>query len=206
MKSIEFITATVAKMQEIGIPANIEIGTFKVSSNGSLFNWAGNMGKFEGAMVSFRLEFKPSHIQHLLDMGVKIDFQSVVMANLSPKALRFKSGREAIKQGDYAPYYYEGNPANQQTGVVENWLWADATCTPGVLAQLDKYCRDNHRDQVAMHNNTVLAGAGWQFKVKYSSHVPIESQYKNIKAIRNTQKGKKANQLLPIQKRVLKLI
>ena len=205
MKTIQLIIETISKMKEIGIPADMTIGTFKVKSNGSLINWAGWGGKYEGSVITFQIQIRPSHIQTLLNMGVKLNLESAVMAGLSEKALRFKKGREAIKQGDYAPYYYMGNPNNQQTGVIENWLNMEASCSPETLAKLDKYCRDNHRNQLAIHNNTILKNAGWKFKTKYSNVVEIESQYTNIKAIRRTGQGKPASQLLPIQKRVLKL-
>lgn len=117
MKTIQLIAKTVANMKEIGIPADITIGTFKLASNGSLYNWAGKCGEYRTSIVTFELQFKPSHIQTLKNMGVKIVYDTAVMAGLSDKALRFKSGREAIKQGDYAPYYYKGNPGNNQTGV-----------------------------------------------------------------------------------------
>lgn len=205
MKTIQLLAKTVANMREIGIPADMTIGTFKLTSNGSLRNWAGRRGEYHTSTVTFELQFKPSHIQTLKNMGVKIDYDTAVMAGLSDKAPRFKSGREAIKQGDYAPYYYMGNPDNNQTGVVENWLNATAQCSPVVLEKLDAFCRDNHMHHVAIHNNTVLSNAGWVFKTKYSSAVGLESQYKDIKAIRRTCQGKPASTLLPIQKRVLKL-
>lgn len=205
MKTIQLITKTVANMKEIGIPADMTIGTFKLTSNGSLYKWAGKCGEYRTTVIEFELHFKPSHIQTLKNMGVKILFNTVVMAGLSDQALRFKSGKEAIKQGDYAPYYYMGNPLNKQTAVVENWLNATARCLPQVLAELDKYCRENHMHHVAIHNNTILANAGWKIKTKYPSVVTVESQYKDIKAIRKTAQGKPASVLLPIQKIVLNL-
>lgn len=205
MKTIQLITKTVANMKEIGIPADMTIGTFNLTSIGSLYNWAGRCGEYHTSVVNFEIQFKPSHIQTLKDMGVVIFLNTAVMSDLSPTALRFKSGREAIKQGDYAPYYYMGNPDNQQTAVIENWLNAKAQCSPEVLTKLDAYCRDNHMNHLAIHNNTILRNAGWIFKTKYPSGIAIESQYKNIKAIRITAQGKKASALLPIQKRVLNL-
>lgn len=205
MKTIQLITKTVADMKEIGIPADITIGTFKLISTGSLHNWAGRFGEYRTSIINFELNFKPSHIQTLKNMGVNIFFDTAVMAALSASALRFKAGREAIRQGDYAPYYYMGNPENKQTAVIENWLNAAAQCSADTLELLDKYSRDNHMHHLAIHNNTVLQNAGWAFKTKYPRGVTIESQYKNIKAIRRTAQGKPAGSLLPIQKRVLNL-
>lgn len=205
MKTIQLITKTVDTMREIGIPANLTIGTFTLTSYGSLHNWAGRGGDYNSSVVSFDLIFKPSHIQTLINMGVKINLDTAIMSQTSTKSLRFKSGREAIKQGDYAPYYYMGNPSNVQTGVIENWLQAKAECSPRVLEKLDQYCRDNHRDHLAIHNNSILQNACWIFKEKYSRFIDIESQYFNIKAIRKTAHGKPKSTLLPIQRRVLKL-
>lgn len=205
MKTIQFISDAVESMKKVQIPANIEIGTFKVNSKGSLNNWAGNVGTFQSCNISFNLNFRPDHIQNLLDMGIKIDFNTVVMAGISENCLRFKKGREAIKQGRYAPYFYMGNPENKQTGVVENWLNANASCSIEVLKKLDAICRDNHRGEIAINNDTCLKNANWKFKQKYSSQIEIESQYKNIKAIRKNTIGKPAYKLQPIEKRVLKI-
>lgn len=205
MKTIQFITESIEKMQQLQIPAKIEIGSFLVNSTGSLINWAGRQGEYNHSVIKFRLNFRPDHIQKLIDMGVNIDFASVKMAGISETAKRYKAGREAIRQGRYAPYYYMGDPANAQTGVIENWLIADASCSPSTLNELDKFCRDNHRDEVSISNDTQLGWAGWKFKTKYPSCVEIESQYKNPKAIRRTAHGKPASQLLPIQKRLLKI-
>jgi hypothetical protein len=203
MKTINFIRDSIQKMNELQIPAEINIGSFKVESRGSLVNWAGRQGEYRSSVIYFRLQFRPDHIQFLFKLGVKIDLQNCKMAGLSPKSLRFKSGREAIKQGKYAPYYYQGNPENNQTGVIENWLETQATCEPYVLDKLDKICRDNHRDEVSIHNDTVLINAGFIQKIKYSRFISIESQYSNIKALRRNANGKKY--LLPIHKRVLKM-
>ena len=138
-------------------------------------------------------------------MGLSISFESAKMAGLSENSLRFKHGREAIKQGDFAPYFYKGDPKNEQTGVIDNWLNFEAKCTTDVLAKLDKYCRDNHLAYISITNNSNLKQIGWPFKNKYASTITIESQYKNITAIRRTTIGKKSNRLLPIQKRVLGL-
>lgn len=205
MKTIQFITESIQRMKELQIPANIEIGTFKIDSTGSLINWAGKQGEYKYSFIKFRLNFRPDHIQTLLNMGVRIDFDSVVMAGISENAKRFKAGREAIKQGRYAPYYYMGDPANKQTGVIENWLYANASCSPSVLAELDKYCRDNHRGEISISNDTQLGWAGWKFKTKYSSQITIESQYFNPKKIRRNAINKPANKLQPVEKRLLKL-
>lgn len=193
-------------MKKLQIPAQIKIGTFAVSSTGSLINWAGRQGEFNEAKIYFQLRFRPDHIQSLLDMGIKINFDTAKMADLSEKAKRYKAGREAIKQGRYAPYYYMGDPNNAQTGVIENWLIADASCEPCALEHLNRFCRDNHRNEIAIHNDTFLKENGWKFKTKYPSYVDIETQYKDIKAMRRTAGGKPAAKLLPIQKRVLNYI
>lgn len=205
MKTIQFISESIDKMQQLQIPANIQIGTFKVESTGCLINWCGKQGEYNRSKITFTLNFRPDHIQTLMDMGVKIEFNSAVMSGLGTKSKRFKSGREAIKQGRYAPYYYMGDPNNAQTGVIENWLNADASCDINVLKQLDKICRDNHRDEISIHNNTVLSGAGWKIKEHYCRTISIESQYFNIKAIRRNANGKKYESFLPIHKRVLNL-
>jgi len=203
MKTIKLISACIENMQKIGIPANIEVGTFKIISSGSLINWAGETGHYSGSVITFDLVFRPDHIQTLLKMGVKIDLDGCKMANLSEKAPRFKKGREAIKQGRLTPYYYMGNPENHVTGVVENWLKATATCQPYVLKELDKFCRDNHRDVVYVDNNHNLNEVGWKFPVKYPSAIPAEETFS--RAIRRNAQGKTANQLQPIEKRALKL-
>lgn len=205
MNTITFISNSIKEMQKLQVPATITIGTITVESRGCLHNWAGRNGNYESSSIKFRLNFRPDHIQNLLDMGVTIDFNTVKMSGLSENAKRFKAGRAAIKQGRYAPYYYMGNPDNAITGVIENWLDADATCSPSTLDALDKFCRDNHRNEIAIHNDTVLSGSGWKFKPHYQSNIDISSQYFNIKAIRKTAIGKPACKLLPIQKRVLNL-
>jgi hypothetical protein len=205
MKTIQFITESINLMQKLQLPAKIEIGTFSVNSKGSLINWAGSTGQFNYAHISFQLKFRPDHIQSLLNYGVKIDFNSVKMADLSKGAKRYKEGRAAINQGRYAPYYYMGDPENKQTGVIENWLIANASCDPETLAILDSYSRDNNRNELAIHNDTVLRENGWSFKTKYSNHIEIESQYFNIKSIRKNAHGKPYQKLQPIEKRVLKI-
>jgi len=157
------------------------------------------------ATVNFTIMFRPDHIQTLLESGVYIDLDNCKMADLSEKALRFKKGREAIKQGRYAPYYYMGDPSKQQTGVIENWLIADARCTLKALASIAKFARLSLPNVYAVDNNHRIGVDGWKFKTKYPSHIDIESQYSNIKAIRRTCHKKPANSLLPIQKRVSKL-
>ena len=204
MKTIQFITESIEKMRQLQVPAQIEIGTFKVDSNGSLINWAGRNGEYNYSTIKFKICFRPDHIQTLRNLGVKIDFESVKMSGLSENAKRFKAGREAIKQGRYANYYYMGDPANRKTGLIENWLDAYANCSPNTLKDLDKYCRENHRNQISIDNDHQLRAAGWKFRVKFSSFVEIESQYKNPKAIRKTAHGKPESQLLPIQKRLFK--
>lgn len=206
MKTIQFISESIDKMQKLQIPANIQIGTFEVKSTGSLINWAGRSGEYNESEITFKLVFRPDHIQTLIGMGVKIDLDKCAMSNLSATAKRFKAGREAIRQGRYAPYYYQGDPANQQTGVIENWLETKVKCSIDGLKNLDKFCRDNHRNEIAIHNDTILAVNGWFFKAKYPKESPIESQYFNAKKIRINAQGKKCNQLQPIEKRVLKLI
>jgi hypothetical protein len=205
MKTIKFIEESIKLMQLLQLPADIKIGTFTIKSTGSLVNWAGKSGEFTHSEIKFTLIFRPDHIEGLKKMGVKIDLKNCKMNNLSPTALRFKSGREAIKQGRYAPYYYEGNPNNAITGVMENWIDAPASCSLSTLLVLDDFCRENHRNELALHNDTVLATNGWRSKTKYSQSIPIESQYHNIKAIRINAHAKKYENLLPIEKRVLKM-
>lgn len=203
MKTIQLITEAVKLMKTIGLPANMKIGSFEVSSKGSFTNWAGRSGEYLGSTVKFNIVFRPDHIQMLNNMGVNIDLTACKMHNLSESAKRFKQGKEAIKQGRYAPYYYGGDPANQQTGVIENWLIAPAWSEIDVLHKLDLICRENHRTEINISNDFTLINAGFTPKTKYSRAVAIESQYFNIKAIRKTAQGKKHLELLPIQKRVL---
>lgn len=205
MKTIDLITQTADLMKKIGIPAEMTIGSFKLTGYGHLANWAGRQGQLNYMSVQFTIRIKPSHIQGLKLMNVKLDLDKAIMADLSPSAKRFKSGMSAIKQGDYAPFYYMGDPANHQTGAVDNWLDIPAECDVQTLSELDKFCRDNYRDVLAFNNYTALKNAGWKFKNHYSMQVEIETQYKNIKAIRRTTQGVAENKLLPIQKRVLNL-
>lgn len=204
MKTIQLISEVIERMRAINLPATIEVGSFKVASHGHLINWGGTQGAYISSTISFDISFRPDHIQHLLDMGVKINLKDVAMAGLSPKALRFKSGREAIKQGRYAPYYYMGNPNNAQTGVVENWLLAAATCSISTLQTLDRYCRDNHRDKIVIDNDHNLVAAGWKKKEKYSTGFSILSKPVAESIRRNVaNKKRKATNLLPIEKRAL---
>lgn len=206
MKTIELIKSMIEQMEKLQIPANLNIGTFEVEGKGTLHNSWGNEGQYIRSDIKFILRFKPSHIQHLLELKVKINLNEAVMADLSPNAKRFKKGREAIKQGNYAPYYYMGDPENYQTGVIDNWLDAPASCDLPTLLRLNEYCRENHRDKLCLHNDTVLKNAGWNLdKIKYNKEIPIESQYFNIRAIRIHTQGKKANTLQPIEKRVLNM-
>lgn len=204
MKTIQLISACIENMTAINLPATIEIGSFRVASRGHLNNWAGTVGEYLGSTISFNIKFRPDHIQHLLDIGVKINLESAVMADLSEKALRFKSGREAIKQGRYAPYYYMGNPDNRQTGVIENWLLTTASCSLSTLKTLDRYCRDNHRGEIAIDNYHNLVAVGWKKKERYAIGVSIMSKIV-AKAIRKNVANKKKNidTLLPIEKRAL---
>ena len=207
MKTIDFILSSIDKMQELQIPVNIEVGTFKVQSNGHLINWAGRQGEYRNSIISFKIVFRPDHIQTLFDLGVSIDLNNCVMAGLSPKAKRFKAGREAIKQGKYAPYYYMGDPGNRQTGVIENWLQADAKCTYNTLKILDKYCRYNHSDCISIDNDFTLANAGWKFKTKYNSFISYSDQSPIfINRLRRNAQGKKDSELLPIEKMALNKI
>ncbi len=207
MKTIQLISSFVSKMKEINLPANIEIGSFKVNSKGSLSNWFGRTGEFEGCNISFRLNFLTIHIQKLKEMGVKIDLNEVKMSNLSEKALRYKKGRDAIKQGRYAPYYYMGNPENNQTGIIENWLETSATCSLSTLENLDKFCRENHRNELAIHNTTVLTTNGWKIKEHFSSKIKESDLFFNVKSFRKNiaDKKKKSFELLPIEKRALNI-
>lgn len=206
MKTIQLIEACIDNMKAINLPADIQIGSFKVTSSGHLINWAGTCGQYEGSQISFNIKFRTDHIQHLLDIGVKINLNEAVMADLSPKALRFKSGRDAIKQGRYAPYYYQGNPDNPQTGVIENWLIAPARCSLATLQMLDRYCRDNHRDKIAIDNDTCLAAQGWPKKARYTQAPSICLMSKAVaKSIRKNVADKKKNlsTLHPVERRAI---
>lgn len=207
MKIIEYITKAISQMRELQIPVNIEIGSFKVISRGSLHNCAGRYGEYTDSITKFSIIFRPDHIQRLLNLGVKIDLNNCKMSGLSEKALRFKEGREAIKQGRYAPYYYMGNPNNNQTGVIENWLIADASCSPETLYKLKPFSRDNHRDCINIDNDTNNKTGGWSNKEHYSSFIKKSDTLFNAKAIRKNiaDKKKKGTDLLPIEKRSMNL-
>lgn len=161
MKTINFLSQSLKLAKQIGTPANISVGTFKIDCTGSLHFWAGRQGTFDNYSLKFQLQFRPDHIQMLINLGVKINLKSAKMSGLSEKALRFKSGRDAIKQGKYAPYYYMGNPDNNVTGMIDNWLLADASCNIETLEKLNAICRDNHLHHIAIHNDTVLRAAGF---------------------------------------------
>lgn len=205
MKTIQLINESIKLMRSIGIPANMQIGSFEVTSRGSFASWAGKAGEYIGSNIKFNIVFRPDHIQMLKNMGVSIDLTACKMNNLSDKAKRFKQGREAIKQGRYAPYYYMGNPDNYQTGVIENWLIAPASCGIEALQKLNLICRDNHRAEIDIDNDYTLIRAGFPPKTKYSREITIESQFFNIKALQKICGGKKNSELLPIEKRVKKI-
>lgn len=208
MKTIKFIIEAIKLSKTIGTPANIEVGTFKVVSIGSLHHSMGRTGTCDSHKIFFELEFNPTHIQRLLDIGVKIDFNSVKMANISEKSLRFKSGKEAIKQGRYAPYYYMGNPKNTQTGVVENTLHANASCTVDILASIKDYCRCNHLHHVSIDNYFELAKYGWvpveRIIAPSKADVNITAFGKMIrKNVTDKRKNTFTGGLLPIEKRAM---
>lgn len=205
MKTIKFLSQTIQLAKTIGTPANIEVGTFKVKSKGLLSFSGGKFGTFDNYRLSFQIEFLPKHIQYLFEMGVEIDLENCVMANLSPNSLRFKKGREAIKQGNYAPYYYFGNPANKQIGIVENWLHASASCTIDVLEKLEAFCRDNHLHHLAIHNATILEKQGWVLKNRTYATKPNEKIERIQKLMRKNinEKRKNIKNLLPVEKRAI---
>lgn len=138
-----------------------------------------------GSEVSFKLNFRPDHIQELRRLGVNI--------HLAPH-------RDLIKSGRYRPYrhnFYE-----------ENWITADATCSIHTLAKLDLFCRDNHIDEVAIHNDFQLEGAGWNFKKKAPVSQHPESFFARFeKMIRKNINDKRKNiyNLLPIERRAMNL-
>ena len=82
MKTIKFLADSTKLMIENGTPENISVGTFKIESSGSLHFWAGRTGTFDNYRLSFQIQFRPDHIQHLLDLGVEIDFNSVQMSGI----------------------------------------------------------------------------------------------------------------------------
>lgn len=200
MKSIEFIVEAEKMMTKIGIPANIKIGTIELKASGSLINWAGKEGEYKVSEVTFNLNFLTTQIQRLLDLGVKINFQTVVTDNNETvKATKHATGREAIKMGRYQEYInqYTG----RKTAVIENWLNATASCSVRVLEMLDKYVRENHRNEIAIHNDFVT---GWG-KNKTSAYVKSSAMMFFAKEIRKNiaDKKKKYSELLPIEKRAL---
>ena len=71
MKTIQFIIEAIKKMEKLCVPADINIGTFKVTSTGNLYNYSGNRVEYKNSIVTFSIEFKPSHIQNLINLGKK---------------------------------------------------------------------------------------------------------------------------------------
>jgi hypothetical protein len=191
MKTIKFLADSINFMKANGTPANITVGTFKIESRGSLHFWAGQTGTFETCSLSFEIEFRPDHIQKLIDMGVKIDFNTI-KSSMSAGSPYFKTGRDAIKQGRY--YSRTG-------GVAENWLIASAKCGLDTLLKLDAFCRDNHLHHISIHNDTCT---GWN-KAKYPYIEPKKSLfYKNVRK-NLAAKSKKYADLLPIEKLALSI-
>lgn len=190
MKTIKFLADAINLMKANGTPANLTVGTFEIKSRGDLHFWAGRTGTFDNYRLSFKLEFRPDHIQHLIDMGVKIDFNSVARS-VGIGSPYYIAGREAIKAGRY---YMRGN------GACENWLTASATCGIETLLQLDGVCRDNHLNQISIHNDTCT---GWAKKYPVlgaSSYKTIF--YKNVRKNVSNKKKKHAD-LLPLEKLAL---
>lgn len=188
MKTIKFLADAISLMKTNGTPANITVGSFEIKSKGSLHFWAGKTGTFDNYTLSFDLEFRPDHIQHLLNMGVVINFNTVV-SSMSAGSPYYKTGRDAIKQGRY--YTRTG-------GVAENWLKASAQCNIATLLQLDSVCRDNHLNEIAIHNDTCTGWAKKRFYVEPKKSIFYKNVRKNI-----TAKSKKYTDLLPVEKLAL---
>lgn len=191
MKTIKFLAETINLMKENGTPAQIKVGTFEIKSTGGLHFWAGNTGTFDNYILTFEIEFRPDHIQRLLDLGVKIDF-STVRRSIGTGSPFYKTGREAIKEGRYY----------QRTGAVaENWLLATGSSSIATLINLDAVCRDNHLHHISIHNDTCT---GWT-KKRYALPAPGKSLfYKNIRK-NIAAKSKKYADLLPIEKLALNI-
>lgn len=188
MKTIKFLADVINLMKANGTPANVKVGTFEIQSTGDLSFWAGRTGTFDNYTLSFKIEFRPDHIQHLIDMGVKIDFSTVVRSIGTSSRYYYLAGREAIKVGRY---YMRGS------AYCENWLIADATCGIDTLLKLDNVCRDNHLGKIAIHNDTVT---GWGKKFPEQER-QLSSFYKNVR--RNIAAKSKKRDLLPVEKLAL---
>lgn len=188
MKTIKFLADVINLMEANGTPANVNVGAFEIKSAGSLHFCAGRTGTFDNYTLSFKIEFRPDHIQHLIDMGVRIDF-STVARSISTGSPYYLAGRGTIKTGRY---YMRGS------AYCENWLIADAACGIDTLLKLDRVCRDNHLDKIAISNDTVT---GWGKKIVPSTK-RFSSFYKNVR--RNiAAKSKKHGDLLPVEKLAL---
>lgn len=188
MKTITFLDDAIKLMQSNGTPANIKVGTFEINSTGSLHYWGGRTGTFDGYRLSFKIEFRPDHIQRLIDMGVILDFNTVA-SSMSAHSPYYLKGRDAIKIGRY--YQRTG-------GMAENWVTASAQCDITTLTMLDKVCRDNHLDKIAIHNDTVTGWAKERHAIASKKSSFYKSIRKNIAA-----KSKKHTDLLPIEKLAL---
>jgi hypothetical protein len=193
MKTIFFITQTIELAKHSNVAATVETGTFKFYTKSNAIN--------------FKIIFRPDHIQTLIDLGVIIDFEKSKMIGLSEKSKRFKSGRDCIKQGRYAPYYYMGNPDNPKTGVIENWIEAPATSSIETLNKLNFICRDNHLTKIAIHNDTVLRKNGFLVsKPVYKTPNHIATQIDRINLIRKMVRKRKMQVVTEYQKLCMKKI
>jgi len=194
MKTIQLLSKSLLAAQSVGMPATITSGSFKleVKVSGPRLQTS--------YTLKFRIEFLPQHIEMLMAVGVELDLVNVMMARLSPNAKRFKSGREAILQGRYAPYYYMGDPANTQTGVCDNWLETDARCTIEVLQKLEAISRDNHLDKICIHNSYVLRKAGMiKDKFIYLTPEHVAQHRMKIEAIRKLVRKRTKAARLPYE-------
>jgi hypothetical protein len=200
MKSIEFLIESEKLMRKINIPANIKIGTLELNATGSLTNWAGKNGDFVDCVVNFECVFLTTHIQHLLDIGVEIIWNTVRTDNsTNVKATKHAEGREAIKMRRYQTYINQRTGFN--SGLAENWLRASARCSIHTLVTLDKYVRDNHRGEIAIHNDFQT---GWK-KEKYVKRIDFSDTLKYVKNIRRNAslKHKKYADMQPIERRAM---
>lgn len=189
MKTIKFLADSINLMKANGTPANITVGTFEIKAKGDLHYWAGRTGTFDYYTLSFKIEFRPDHIQHLIDLGVNLDFNTVA-SSIGRGSAYYLEGREAIKVGRY---YTRGG------GRSENWLTASATCDITTLLKLDRVCRDNHLDQISIDNDTCT---GWA-KKSYSFAEPKKTLfYKKVRKNIAVKSKKHAN-LLPVEKQAL---
>lgn len=168
MKTIKFIATTIEQQQSFQLPAQVQVGTFKVSSTGSLHAWAGRSSSLESTKIQFEIELNPQHIQHLLNLGVVIDLNSV---------------KQQIREGAYRMV---------KGGAMDNRITTNAQCNLSTLQSIAKYCRYNHLWHVSIDNWHNLTQAGWKPNQAQPLTMPnsVLEHFNRIEAIRKEVRKK----------------